>query len=245
MITNSAYDSHEFEEESNIPAFIRLKEAGQRTDLTKSSSTLVIGVAGAGMSYVEHLMHRPVNSVDCILVDSEQPHSTAIERANRNARQFQSGAIVSRLTLSDNSSSTAWSELVDEIKRHHIAVINVGLGGYSGSTLTPMIAQTVKHEGLQPIIHCSIPSQVEGSERRRRAQSVISELSQMGCYTLQHDNEMLSGYAEFTPENGNSFEVVHQLFDEELQLLAPLAAAATSPINYRQVKAARDKSMHH
>lgn len=225
----------------DIPAFLQPNRVVSTTKTVKLPSVLVVGVGGAGTNYVHHLSKRVHKNVECMIVDTDNNYISALERANRKVRDPQQYGMISesvpRYLLTNDLQSSLWEEVTKKIRLHRLVVINTGLGGYSGSMLTPRLVKVIQQEQALPIVHCSLPSHLEGVERMRRAQSVVDEIAALGCYQYLHQNEMFDQYA--LPANANEYSVVHELFDREIGMLAPIAKSATRRISYDEVRAQR------
>jgi len=223
-----------------IPAFLRPKVVSHTQAVHKLQKVLVVGAGGAGSNYVRHLATKNIKDVDCVIADTDNNHISALSRAGERVRgqsTEERGVEVIRYLLTNNQTSPRWKEFSDLVRQYRVVVINAGLGGYSGSMLAPMIAQVVQKIGALPIVHCSTPFDMEGSGHMKRASSSINELRMLDCYTLKHDNEMIHQYERSTTED--YFELVHDLFDQEIELLASIAKTADSRITVEEVRKSR------
>lgn len=228
----------------DIPAFLRPEEVKSATEDHRLSSVLVVGVGGVGTEYVKRLSAQQLQSVDCVIADTDNYYISvsARERVGQRIREpdkFKTDVeMISRYLLTNRRDASGWKDFTELVRNYRIVVINAGLGGYSGSMLTPMIAHAVRQTGGLPIVHCSIPSHEERLDRQRKARTVIEELQMLNCYTLKHENELLQQYD--VGAYRDPIELVFDLYDREIGLLAPIARRATGRVHYDEVRSQRE-----
>ncbi len=214
------------EEYLDIPAFLRPKPISTTATNARREAVLVVGIGGAGHNYIRHLVQQSIAHVDCVVVDSDNHYSDGV---------------AARYLLTSDPSTSRWSAFNTLINQYRVVVVHVGLGGYSGSMLAPMVVQSTQRAGAFPVVHCSLPASREGRQRLRKAHNTLNKLSSMGGYILQHDNGMLERYGEI--DGQSPFEPVHRLFDEEVRLLTPFVQASGKRATYEQIKLQREKTV--
>ncbi|HEY3418941.1 MAG TPA: hypothetical protein VGK23_00120 [Methanomassiliicoccales archaeon] len=126
----------------------------------------VIGIGGAGCNTISHM------GEDGIAVCSGNKHSAAL-RIKRILR-LTDNQVKSARSLDPKFAHTLNLEWLEKLKEHvdrpDIVFIFVGLGGETGSYVTPLVASTCQKIAKLVVVSASEPFSVEGTDRRSVAQ---------------------------------------------------------------------------
>lgn len=137
-----------------------------RGEAIRRPTMQVIGIGGAGCNTISHM------GEDGIAVCSGNKHSAAL-RIKRILR-LTDNQVKSARSLDPKFAHTLNLEWLEKLKEHvdrpDIVFIFVGLGGETGSYVTPLVASTCQKIAKLVVVSASEPFSVEGTDRRSVAQ---------------------------------------------------------------------------
>ncbi len=163
----------------------------------------VIGVGGAGCNALYKLMMENIDGVEFCAIDTDSKmleQSTAQEKiliGKRTTRGMSSGG-------NSNIGMKSAMEDSDAIKSSIGAVdllfIITGLGGGTGSGAAPVIAKQAYSQGTKVITFCTLPFEIEGTQKKAEAIAGLKSLSNSCDATIPLPNEVL---IKNSPQNMN------------------------------------------
>ena len=129
-------------------------------------SMQVIGIGGAGCNTISHM------GDEGIAVCSDKKHSASMR--SKRVLKLTESQVRSARSLDPKYAHTLtldWLEkLRDHVDRPDIVFIFVGLGGETGSYVTPLVASACQKLAHLVVVSASEPFSVEGTDRRSVAQ---------------------------------------------------------------------------
>jgi len=153
--------------------FILEDKAGQ------SAKIKVIGVGAGGIKAVNHMISRKLRDVEFIVIDSD----IEVIESSYAEHKLQLGADITR-GLGTEANQQVGREAA-EVERQRMAeylqdtdmvLITVGMGGGTGTSAAPVIAEVARKMGILTVAVITKPFSVEGKRRMCQAESGIEEL---------------------------------------------------------------------
>ena len=132
----------------------------------------VIGVGGAGNNLAAHLVTRGLGELPCAVVNTDAPSAGGApgrEHFLLDAKRLRDLDVTDAeraqaLFVEHEPKLKAWCEGADVI------FIVTGLGGKTGSGISPVVARAAKAAGALVLGFATLPFECEGSRRQRQAQ---------------------------------------------------------------------------
>ena len=172
----------------------------------KRPSMQVIGIGGAGCNTISHM------GEEGIAVCSDKKHSATL-RIKRILKLTDSQVKSSR-TLDPKYAHTLNLEWLEKLKEHidhpDIVFIFTGLGGETGSFVTPLVASTCQKVAKLVVVSASEPFSVEGTDRRAVAQEGRLRLQSSCDIPIIYSNDPLLQMAPNLPIR-KAFNVMEQI----------------------------------
>jgi cell division protein FtsZ len=126
----------------------------------------VIGIGGAGCNTISHM------GDEGIAVCSDKKHSATMR--HKRILKLTDNQVKSARSIDPRHASTLSLEWLDKLKEHverpDIVFIFVGLGGETGSYVSPLVASICQKIARLVVVSASEPFSVEGTDRRSVAQ---------------------------------------------------------------------------
>ena len=166
----------------------------------------VIGIGGAGCNTISHM------GDEGIAVCSEQKHSSSMR--HRRILKLTSNQVKSARSIDPRYASTLSLEWLEKLKEHverpDIVFIFVGLGGETGSYVSPLVASVCQKLARLVVVSASEPFSVEGTDRRSVAQEGRLRLQSSCDIPIIYSNDPLMKIAPNLPIS-KAFNVMDQI----------------------------------
>jgi cell division protein FtsZ len=164
-----------------------LKKRGRRAIIK------VIGVGGAGIHAVEHMIRHNVQGVEFVRFDADSPALNP-EPISSSVPEFLRrlpGVIVE----SEPAIGKEWAlskriRIAELLNGAHLAVITVGMGGGIGTGAAPVVAAVARESGIPTVAVVTTPFAFEG-KRVLRARAGLFNLGQSVDALIVVSNEAL------------------------------------------------------
>ena len=138
----------------------------------KKIAVKIIGVGGAGNNLVAHLATRGLGELPCAVVNTDAPSAGGTpgqEQFLLDAKRLRDLDVTDAeraqaLFVEHEPKLKAWCEGAD------VVFILTGLGGKTGSGISPVVARAAKAAGALVLGFATLPFECEGSRRQRQAQ---------------------------------------------------------------------------
>jgi len=160
------------------------------------SSVKVIGVGGAGLALLEHLVGMNLGRTDLVAVGTDAQALLA----SGSARKVQLGRERTKglgaggdPSIGEGAARESAEEIRSECEGAQIVIVCAGLGGGTGSGAAPVIAAEAKKKGALVLAVVTLPFRGEGRKRREQAELALSRLSRPCTAVLCFENERMSG----------------------------------------------------
>ena len=134
----------------------------------------IVGIGGAGCSIVNHLLKQEIKGIEYFIADSDEETLKSSNCTNK----------IETLSIL-NSEGGAWLKSIQQrfqetIQDADIVVMISGLGGYVGSTFTPLLAEVAKDLDIMTIAVVATPFEFEG---KTRMANCVKSLERIKAFT--------------------------------------------------------------
>jgi len=137
-------------------------------------SIKVIGVGGAGVNIVAQLMARGLAGLQFAVLNTDNPADGAeffaLEARRVRSLDAASAALVDVVLAEHSEKLSAWFAGAD------VVFVVTGLGGKTGSGLSPAVARLAKNAGALVLGFAGTPFEFEGGRRMTQAQRGLEQL---------------------------------------------------------------------
>ena len=170
---------------------------------SESSIIKVIGVGGGGSNAVSHMHQQGIKDVSFIICNTDKQALMASPVPNR----LQIGAQLTgglgaggHPTTGEESAKESKEDITTLLKDNtRMLFITAGMGGGTGTGAAPVIAQMAHDMGILTVGIVTLPFQVEGSKKMKRAEEGIEKMKTYCDTVLVILNEKLREvYGEMT-----------------------------------------------
>jgi cell division protein FtsZ len=166
----------------------------------------VIGIGGAGCNTISHM------GDEGIAVCSDKSHSSLMH--HKRVLRLTDNQVKSARSMDPkyaHTLSVGWLEkLKEHVERPDIVFIFVGLGGETGSYVSPLVASICQKLSKLVVVSASEPFSVEGTDRRTAAQEGRQRLQTSCDIPIIYSNDPLLQMAPNLPIR-KAFNVMDQI----------------------------------
>ncbi len=141
----------------------------------------VIGVGGAGSNAVNNMITSHLEGVEFVAcnTDAQSLHQALTERRVQLGSSITQGlGAGARPEIGRAAAEEAIDELLDQLQGSHMVFITAGMGGGTGTGAAPVIARSVREQGILTVGVVTKPFHFEGAHRMRVAEGGLGELQQ-------------------------------------------------------------------
>jgi cell division protein FtsZ len=169
-------------------------------------SMQVIGIGGAGCNTISHM------GDEGIAVCSDKKHSATMR--HKRILKLTDNQVKCARSIDPKHASTLSLEWLEKLKEHvakpDIVFIFVGLGGETGSYVTPLVASICQKLARLVVVSASEPFSVEGTDRRSVAQEGRQRIQTSCDIPIIYSNDPLLQMAPNLPIR-KAFNVMDQI----------------------------------
>jgi len=151
--------------------------APQTTEL--KPRIVVIGVGGAGGNAVSNMITSGLEGVDFIVANTDAQAlagSQAERRIQLGASITQGLGCGARPDIGRAAAEEAIDHILDHMSGTHMAFITAGMGGGTGTGAAPVVAESLRDQGILTVGVVTKPFHFEGTHRMTIAEKGIEEL---------------------------------------------------------------------
>ncbi len=159
--------------------------------------TKVIGIGGAGVNSVNHLLAQPYPHLSYLVIDTDIKTLQSIQMTEK-LEKLTIGHTVTRGLSSGGDASVALKALELDKEKIEASLQNVdllfiiaGLGGGVGSVIASYIARLAMKQGTLVISLVMMPFTLEGSKKHQLAEKTLGDLRIAGHVTIPLPNDLL------------------------------------------------------
>jgi cell division protein FtsZ len=141
----------------------------------------VVGVGGAGTNAVNNMITSHLEGVEFVScnTDAQSLAQALTERRIQLGSSITQGlGAGARPEIGRAAAEEAIDEVLDQLQGSHMVFITAGMGGGTGTGAAPVIARSVREQGILTVGVVTKPFHFEGAHRMRVAEAGLSELQQ-------------------------------------------------------------------
>lgn len=195
-------------------------------DIHPTANIKVVGVGGGGGNALNRMIKTGISSVEFIAIntDAQALHYSQAKRKIHIGRDSTKGlgtggiVDVGKQAIEENI-----SEVKSALEGADMVFLTCGLGGGTGSSVTPIIAKMVREEiGALTVAVVTKPFSFEGQHRMRTANDAHKELSERVDTLITIPNDRLLGIIDKKTTLLDSFAVVDEVLLQGIQGISDL-----------------------
>jgi cell division protein FtsZ len=138
----------------------------------------VIGVGGAGIQAVEHLLRHGLDAATCAAVHTD---ARRLDGCALSHRLLLGGAVTRGLKVGDPEAARRLAEAEAHALRHlcegaDLVLVVAGLGGNTAAGCAPVLARVARENGALVLALGALPFDFEGRRRLEQARAALQEL---------------------------------------------------------------------
>ncbi|MBI5224103.1 cell division protein FtsZ [Candidatus Micrarchaeota archaeon] len=172
----------------------------------------VVGVGGAGCNAVNRIYTQGIKSARTIAINTDGKHLNMIG----SDKKILAGKNITRglgaggdLTVARKCAEADRDMLRKEIGENELIFLCAGMGGGTGSGMSPVVAEVAKEQGAIVIAMVTYPFALERI-RIKKAQAALTDLVKVCDTVVVIDNNRLASYAPNLPIN-KAFELADSI----------------------------------
>lgn len=185
----------------------------------------VIGVGGSGSNTVSRMAKLNIEQAELIAVNTDSQALHFCKTKNKvligkeTTRGLGAGMDV---ILGKQAAEESREELSKILKGADMVFITGGMGGGTGSSASPVIAELSKNSGILTIAVVTTPFSFEGAERKKIADEALENLKQRVDSLLVISNDKLLKIIDEKTTVSNAFWMCDQVLAEAVQGITDL-----------------------
>ncbi|MBI2053845.1 MAG: cell division protein FtsZ [Candidatus Staskawiczbacteria bacterium] len=185
----------------------------------------VIGVGGSGSNTVSRMAKLNIERAELVAVNTD---SQALHFCKAKNKILIGGETTKGLgagmdvVLGKKAAEESKEELSKILKGADMVFITGGMGGGTGSSASPVIAELSKNAGILTIAVVTTPFSFEGRERKRIAEEALENLKQRVDSLLVISNDKLLKIIDEKTTVSNAFWMCDQVLAEAVQGITDL-----------------------
>ena len=141
----------------------------------------VLGVGGSGNNTLNHMISSKVKGVDFVAINTDSQdlhHSLAKKKVHIGKNLTRGLGTGMNPDLGKRAAEETIEEIQEPIKGADMVFIACGMGGGTGTGVSPIVARTAKELGALTVAVVTKPFFFEGQQRMRLAEQGLAELRQ-------------------------------------------------------------------
>jgi len=204
------------------------KDSFAMEHLISDPRTVVVGCGGAGNNSVDRLQRIGVCGAKTIAINTDRAH---LERVHADKRVLIGRKITDgqgaggHPEVAEHCAEEAREELEMLLRGADITFITAGMGGGTGTGISPIVAEIAKELGSVVVSMATVPFTAEGRLKTQRAAIGLDKLKRNSDSTIVLANDKLLKMVPKMPVN-QAFSVMDQMISE---VIKEITEAVTQP----------------
>ncbi len=185
----------------------------------------VIGIGGSGCNAITRMMTCGAQGVDLIAIntDAQDLKKTKAHLKLRIGQETTKGLGVGmNPTIGRKAAEESRMEISDILKGSDMIFITCGLGGGTGSGVSPVVAEIAKEQGVLTIAVVTKPFSFEGSYRQNIAEKSLLELKDKVDTLLIVLNDKLLSLVDYDASLLKAFWICDEVLRQAVQGISDL-----------------------
>lgn len=174
----------------------------------------IVGIGGAGCNIVNLLLKQEIKGIEYFVADSDEE----VLKSSKCANKIETLSIL-------NSEGGAWLKSIQQrfqeaTEDADMVVMISGLGGYVGSTFTPLLAEVAKGMGIMTIAVVTTPFEFEGKSRMTKCVKSLERLKSLTDTVIVVPNHRVKKIVPKTTSMKTALSVIDTLIFEAVNSIA-------------------------
>lgn len=206
----------------------------------------VVGLGGSGGSAINRMISSKIKGVEFVAIntDAQALHhngaTTKIQIGKTTTRGLGAGMDVE---LGRKAAEENQDEIYDNMKGSDMVFLTCGLGGGTGTGSAPVVADIAKDVGALTVAVVTKPFSFEGEERRRIAESGLSQLAEKVDTIITIPNDRLLQIIDKKTSLIEAFSIVDDILRQGVQGISELITVpGLVNVDFADVKAIMSNS---
>jgi cell division protein FtsZ len=162
--------------------------------MTKDLCIKIIGVGGAGNNAIQRLHLEGIENLPMVIVDTDTQalHASPIQEKRLLGRTITHGFSTGGETAIGKKVAETDREILEKLV-HGVDLLFIlsGIGGGTGSAISPILAEIAEKSGALIICFVTLPFTFEGERRYKQADSTLTELRNNAHAVIPLPNDMI------------------------------------------------------
>jgi len=183
-------------------------------------SIKVVGVGGAGGNTINSIIDSGYHSIECIAVNTDA-QALGISKADvkiqlglKSTKGMGTGA---NPELGKRAAEEDLDKVMDVLEGADIVFLAGGMGGGTGSGALPVIARTLKEQGILAIAIVTKPFEFEGKKRAQVAKDAIELLKKSVDTLLVIPNQKLLEITDKNISMIDAFDLINNVLSQSVK----------------------------
>ncbi|MGA0854241.1 MAG: cell division protein FtsZ, partial [Luteolibacter sp.] len=186
------------------------------------ASVKIIGIGGAGASFLEQLALDGLDSAGLLLLSADARvlgACVAPEKIQLGEKLLKGLGAGGDSELGKNAVLEVESSLRRSLEGQKVVIICVGLGGGTGSGAAPIVARIARESGAMVAVIVTTPFAFEGKRRSEQADEALSQLSAHANALITFDNNRMGETVLAKQGAHDAFAATDQLIGESIRAI--------------------------
>lgn len=180
---------------------------------TKLPKIKIVGIGGAGCNIINRLLKREIKGIEYYIADSDEEVLKSSSCSNK----------IETLSVFDDGITwlkTIQQQFQETIQDADMVVMISGLGGYVGSTFTPLLAEVAKSIGIMTIAVVATPFEFEGKTRMTQCVKSLERLKTLTDTVIVVPNHRVKKIVPKTTTMRTALSVIDTVIFEAVNSIA-------------------------
>lgn len=185
----------------------------------------VLGVGGSGGNAINHMITSKVKGVDFIAINTDAQdlhHSLAKKRIHIGKNLTRGLGTGMNPEMGKRAAEETKEEIQDTVKGADMVFVACGLGGGTGSGVSPIVARTSKELGALTVAVVTKPFFFEGQQRSKIAEASLDELRKEVDAIIVIPNDRILSIIDKTTTVKNAFAMCDEILRNSVEGISDL-----------------------
>ena len=185
----------------------------------------VLGVGGSGGNAINHMINSKVKGIDFIAINTDAQdlhHSQAKKRIHIGKNLTRGLGTGMNPEMGKRAAEETKEEIQESLKGSDMVFVACGLGGGTGSGVSPIVARTAKELGALTVAVVTRPFFFEGQQRSKIAEAALEELRKEVDAIIVIPNDRLLSIIDKTTTVKNAFAMCDEILRNSVEGISDL-----------------------
>ncbi len=194
-------------------------------DIEAFARIKVIGAGGSGKNATNHMVNSKVKGVDFIAIntDAQDLHRSLAKKKIHIGKNLTRGLGTGmNPEIGRRAAEETREEIQESIKGADMVFITCGLGGGTGSGVSPLVARIAKELGALTVAVVTKPFAFEGLQRSKIADAALEDLRKEVDAIIVIPNDRLLSIIDKTTTMKNAFSMCDEILRQAVEGISDL-----------------------